>query len=160
MFYRIIACISFFVLFLFNIGFFFLKNFQVIESQKQRNHYKLGQFIKKNIPENSKVIGDPLFFYAVIGAGSDYQYFDLFSTLEERELNHRENYDYDYLIISEQTKLRNIGIANYYLKKAEFDTVATLNLPQTELSQSINNSGLVSEMEKNGYSCVILKRLK
>ncbi len=137
-----------------------LKNYQVFESKEQRNSKIAAQFIRRNIPKKSKIIGDPLFFYAAVKAGSDYQYFDLFNTLIERETAQRKVYNYDYLIISDQSKQRNIEITKYYLKMAEFDTIAILYLSQTEGSKFVNNLGLVSEMEQFGYSSIILKRKK
>ena len=150
----------FFALFFFNLALFLFKTFQVLVELPRRNAEKANLFIKQHIPVGSKVIGDPLFYYAVTENGSFYHYYNLYNTLENREEALRTKFDYDYMIVSGVSLARNAGISAYFYSKSEFDTVATLQFEENTLAGYINRLGLVSSMEASGYSCTLLIRVK
>lgn len=153
-------------LFCYNSLFFVLKNTQAISSITQRDASQAAAFIKKHIPSNSKVIGEPLYYYAVIQAGSDFQYLNLYEDLEVREAFHREVYDYDYLIVTDHHKMRDDKkCIDYYVDKSPFEEVARFQLPRSEFSTQIANLSimdfpLLSDVERHGYNCTIYKRIK
>lgn len=150
----------------YNASFFILKNAQAITGKTERDAAPIKTFIKKHIPTGSKVIGEPLFFYAVQQNGSDFQYLNLYEDLDVREAFHRQDYDYDYIIVSDHLKMRDYkGCIDYYLSKADFIKVATRQHEQAPWTKiisefSIGNFSLLSNVEKHGYNCTIYKRLK
>lgn len=148
------------LLFVFNLILFSFKTFQVITEHQRRHPSTASTFIKKYIPAGSKVIGDPLFYYTVTENGANYHYYDLYNTLEKREEALRTKFDYDYLIVSGISRLRNPAISDYFLQNAQLDTVATLQIPANQLATFLNQLGLVSTMEASGYNCTIFKRKK
>ena len=117
-------------------------------------------FIKKHIPQGSKVIGDPLYYYAVENNGSHYHYYNLYNTLEAREQALRKEYDYDYMIVSGISLARNPSISQYFMANANLDSIAALKVPQNKWALFLNNLGLTSAMEASGYNCILYKRIK
>ena len=153
-------------LLLYNFAFFLLKSGQAIAGNIERDATLAESFILKHIPSGSKVLGEPLYYYAVTNAGSDFQYLNLYEDLELREQFHREQYDYDYLIVTNHLQMRDAkGCIPYYLNKSTFVKVAELENKQSALAESISNISiggftLLSNVEKHGYNCVIYKRIK
>lgn len=141
-----------------NFGYFMIKFGQVFSGINKRSPQGINHFIKKHIPSKSKVVTDPLLYYAIINAEADMQFLNLYDTLPSREQIHRAIYKYDYLIITDNLKQRAKLDVNYYLSQASFDTVATYQVKSNELNQFINQLNLVSQTEEQGYNCIILKR--
>jgi hypothetical protein len=144
----------------FNVLFFSIKTWQVLAEYQRRNASTASEFIKNHIPAGSKVIGDPLYYYAVTENGSMYHYYDLYNTLEKREEALRTIFNYDYLIVSGISIARNPSISAYFLEKADLDTVAVLQIPTTSFADRLNQFGLISSMEASGYNCTLFKRSK
>lgn len=154
------------VLFAYNAVFFVLKNAQALTAMAERNPAVAENFIRQHIPAGSKVVGEPLYFYAVLQNQSDFQYLNLYEDLAVREQYHREVYDYDYLIVTNHLKMRDSkGCIAYYLSKSTVEKVAELQLPTNPWSAFIStlhigSFPLLSNVEKHGYNCVIYKRIK
>lgn len=148
------------LLMMFNFAYSGLKNLQILASLEQRNFTKVEQFIQKYIPKGSKVIGEPMYYYAVRNNQSDYQYFDLYDTLENREKRQRIAYQYEYLIITEHIQWRKPDIVAYYLKNAKLQKVASFKIPRTAWSLWIDQLGLVSNTERFGYDAMIYQRIE
>ena len=150
----------------FNAVFFVLKNAQALAGREQRNPELANEFIKKHIPSGSKVVGEPMFYYAVLLAGSDYQYYNYYNEQDERERLHREVYDYDYLIVTKYHAERDYKkVIPYYFSKSDLRPIATLESKEPKWSAWISGLGfgsfkLLSNVEKHGYSCTIYKRVK
>lgn len=150
----------------YNATFFVLKNAQALSNSKQRTSNNAETFIQQYIPAGSKVIGEPLYYYAVTKAGSDFQYLNLYEDLEVREQFHREVYDYDFLLLTDHLKMRDSkGCIEYYMNKSKFDKIATFKLQESERAKWISElqiAGipLLSNVEKHGYNCIIYKRVK
>lgn len=151
---------AYLLLFIFNLSFSALKAAQILSERESRDPDVALEFIQKNIPPGSRVIGDGSYYYAVIRSGSDHRLYQEFLSLEEREKLLREVYDYDYMIVTEISKNNQPEVSEYYLKKAELVKVAELKLEQAELSRGIAKTGLVSDMERSGYSATIYARIK
>lgn len=148
------------ILLLFNLAFFLLKGMQIIGSLEQRDYQPADSFIRNYIPRGSKVVGDPLYFYSVIKAGSDFQYFNKYGTDEEREQKHREEYDYDYLIITDQSRKREPETILIYLTKAKFRKVGRFQKKPSVFSNKLSEMGVVSAVEDSGYNADLYVRLK
>ena len=149
-----------FILFTHHLTYFALKNTQTLTSLNQRNYQKIDQFIAEHIPEGSRVVGEPLHYYSVIKSGSDFQYMDLFDTLEFREYKHRTDYQYEYLIVSDHLGWRKPHIVDYYLEKSQLKPIAKYQIHPIVLANKINQLGLISQTERTGYNCTIYKRVQ
>lgn len=148
------------LLFVFNAGYFFLKSAQVLSEREKRNPEVADSFVRKHIPEGSRVVGDAQYYYAVIRSGSDYRCYDDFQPLEERERMLREDYGYDYLIVSRRAMEKDPAIVSYFLKHAEVKKVAVLETPVSPEAYWINKLGIVSPAERFGYDAIIFVRIK
>ena len=143
-----------------NLAYFGLKNTQIIASMLQRDFAVADAFVKKHIPKGSKVIGEPMFYYSVIKAGSDYQYMDLYNTLEERERLLRVVYDYEYLVVTEHIEWRKPQIPNYFRTHRKLELIDSLQIPLSSFSQYFANSFLgkhISDVERKGYNCKLYR---
>jgi 4-amino-4-deoxy-L-arabinose transferase-like glycosyltransferase len=143
-----------------NVCYFTLKSAQVISSIEQRDPAIADKFIADHIPQGSKVVGDPLYYYSVKKSGSDYQLYNEYGTLETREQKHRELYNYDYLIITGQSLKREPETVALYLGNAKFQKIAELKIAPSGLNQMIASSGLISNTENSGYNAKIYLRIK
>lgn len=146
------------LLLMFNLAYFSLKNIQVMASLGQRQPHQVTQFVQKHIPKGARVIGEPMYFYAVLQAGSNYQYMDLYETLETREARQRIRYKYEYLIITDHLRWRKPKVVQYYLQNSKLKQIARFEVPASALSQKIARLGLLSGVEDKGYNCIIYKR--
>jgi 4-amino-4-deoxy-L-arabinose transferase-like glycosyltransferase len=143
-----------------NVSYFTIKSAHIISSMQQRDPALADKFVTGHIPAGSKVVGDALYFYAVKKSGSDYQFFDKYASLEIREQRHREDYNYDYIIITDQSLKREPEAVAIYLENSRFKKVAELNIAPSVLNQKISALGLVSNTENSGYNAVIYLRIK
>lgn len=150
----------------YNSLFFVLKSAQAITASEERKPKVAEAFIRKHIPKGSKVVGEPLYFYAVCQNESDFQYLNLYEDLEKREKYHREVYQYQYLLVTNHLKMRDSkGCINYYLGKAKFEKIATLEIKENSWAKrisklSIGSFQLLSNVEKHAYNCIIYKRIE
>ena len=149
-----------FILFAHHLAYFTLKNTQTLTSLQQRDYQNIDRFIADHIPEGSRVVGEPLHYYSVIKSGSDFQYMDLFDTLEFREYKHRTDYQYEYLIVSDHLRWRKLHIIDYYLEKSQLKPIAKYQIHPIVLANKINQLGLISQTERTGYNCTIYKRVQ
>jgi 4-amino-4-deoxy-L-arabinose transferase-like glycosyltransferase len=145
------------LLLIFNISYFMLKAVQVISERNERDPEVAEHFIKEHIPAGSKIVGDHLYYYAAIKSGSDYQYTHLFGTLETRERVLREEYQYEYFVVSSQLRQRQPDVVALFFENANFTKVASLQTSQSAISSHIARLGLISDMERDGYSGDIYK---
>lgn len=148
------------IIFIFNLSFFTVKAIQVIAEADIKDPKLADQFIKDNIAIGSKVIGDAQFYYSVIKAGSEYRLYDQYFSDEQRERLLREEFDYDYFIVSERAEEYQAEKIAVFLKNGQFKKVATLKYPESELAKRIGRLGIVSSAERHGYNATILVRIK
>lgn len=148
------------LLLLLHAGFAGLKVAQALTSASQRQPWLAGSFVARHIPPGSRVVGDALFYYAVVQNGSEFQYVDAYNSLPERERRQRLNFDFDYLLVSEISAGRDPEILPYYLSKANYDTVAVFQQPEPAFVARLYQFGLLSQMERSGYNAVLLRRRK
>jgi hypothetical protein len=148
------------ILLVHNLGYFTLKSADILSSLNQRDPETADRFIADHISPGSKVVGDPLYFYSVKKSGSNYQYFDKYGSPEAREQKHRELYNYDYLIVTEQSLKGNRETVALYMGNSRFQKVAELRIPRSELNKKISSWGLISNIESSGYNATIYIRIK
>ncbi len=157
------------LLIVFNISIFSLKGATLLFEYPSRNYKKVESFIKKNIPENSCVVADEIYYYAVLSSGSEFLNLCSFNrNTAEVEKVYREKYKYDYLIVSERIKkVRGYDIP-FYTDKSEFIKVGELKMPHSGLIEWLSTANIFKSLgtfgnysfSSTGYDGVIYKRVK
>jgi 4-amino-4-deoxy-L-arabinose transferase-like glycosyltransferase len=130
------------VLLTFNFSSSSMNGFRAITEIENRNYKEADAFIKEHIPSGSKVIGDPVYFYSVKKAGSD---FELLNDLRRSERNDEVNsrqLDYDYLIVTDLARKSDPETIVNYLSQAKYRKVARF------------------EIKNSGYNADLYVRLK
>ncbi|MCU0447346.1 MAG: glycosyltransferase family 39 protein [Microscillaceae bacterium] len=148
------------ILLMYNFSYFGAKNVQVWASMSQRDYRVAEAFVQKHIPPQSRVISEPMYFYAVEKNQAKFQMMDEYETLPNREQFHRQIFDYQYFILTDHLRWRKPEIVAYYQQKATLIAIARLELPPSAWSLWIDKLGLLSTTERTGYSCTIYKRVK
>lgn len=143
----------------FNLSFFTIKTIYIYSDYQQRNSKKISDFIEKNIPKKSKVIGEATYYYACKKQQIDYRLFDKYLSLEEREKKLRINFNYDYFIVSNLAQKRAKSEIDYFLSKGQFKKIASYQTKNNWLNKLILQTKVISLMEQEGYSCIIYKRI-
>ena len=85
-----------------NFTFFSLKNFEIYSNYKSRNPKLVHDFIEKNIPKESKVLGSWEYFYVCEGNGHPFQ--SLGNGFSSQRLHHQiQNFKFDYLFLNKRS---------------------------------------------------------
>ncbi len=121
-------------------------------------HQQLDEFIAQHIPPDSRVVGEDKFYFSARKNRINYQsaIFWWLTNDEERELYHRNNFNYEYIV-----KELNSGASwEPYFKNSVFDTVAVFkeNKTSNALSRYKQMLGSWFYFNPKVYDCVILKR--
>lgn len=99
--YTIYATIVF--LLLVNTGVFTLKAITIVSTIAERDPKPLNHWVKKHLPEGSRVVGDDRYYYACLQNNSDFQYMDRVHNHSTRARYHATEYQPNFLFISTQT---------------------------------------------------------
>ncbi len=141
------------LLLLVNLSYWTIKITYLCKTSDARNEQTAINFIKKYIPENSKIIGDAQYYFIAKANKCSYEYLDKYGTLEKRALFHKERYKYQYIIISDQETSRCEYDFNYYKKFSKIEKIARLDYPALKLP-------FISGFDSKGYACTIYKRVE
>ena len=134
------------LLLLMNLGIFSFKGFAVLGTWDERNPEPVHAFIDEHISEGANVIAEEQFYYGVIQAGADFHFSNRLLSTEEREVYLREEFDYEYLIISDELYRNRPGFFEYFDERSELEKVA-------EYRYEEERSGLVQQMlDMAGFS--------
>ncbi|WP_154658491.1 hypothetical protein [Eisenibacter elegans] len=147
------------LLFVFNGTYALLKNAQILSSLSQRNPTTAQAFVAKNIPPGSRVVAEPMYYYALQKNGSQLQLMNYFENLYSREARQRTQFDYEYLIVTEHLRWRDPQTVAHYLSQADFVLVDSLFLPPSLWAEKLESTRLLSPVERTGYSALIYRRL-
>ncbi|MBY0426220.1 MAG: hypothetical protein K2Q22_11330, partial [Cytophagales bacterium] len=150
------------LLFFFNTAYFSLKAVQVLSSWDIRNPSFLEERIKTRIPSGSKVVGDALLYYAVERSNCKFQYIDHFGNdVGVREKILINDFDFEYLILSDQYMKRSFADAQYLIQSGRYELVEKVNYHPQTVSSSILPLWALSQLENStGYNCTIFRRKK
>ncbi|TAF67395.1 MAG: hypothetical protein EAZ55_03505 [Cytophagales bacterium] len=143
-----------------NLSYFSLKQIQILSSMAAKDPEQATLFVKKHVPTGSRVVGEPIYYYAVKQSGSDYQYTNIYGDLRITEYRQRTEWQYDYYIVTEQARWRYRDTVNYYLGQAKFEKVAVLSFQRSSWAKWIDSWNLLSTVDKEGYSATLYRRLK
>jgi len=148
---KILGAVLFIGLLAYEMLYFGIKVFQSYRQLTTHNHQIIWDFVKKNIPKGSKVVAEPIFYYAITESGSAMMYANLFGELPAREQYHRQTWDYDYLLLRYANRESNI--AQFYKSHSKLVCLDSLLLESS-------NFWLGSTHEKEGYSAILFKRIR
>jgi hypothetical protein len=146
-------------LFLLNFGIFCFKNLIVWTFSNQRDSAVLLEEVKKQIPKDSKVIGDDCYYYAVKQSGSDFQYLERGSHTPMRWNYHSNIYQYSYII--GQDPSQNPPELLYYMKNSRLIPVGSIKMkPNSPFGNRLES--LLKRFNfriPQGYKGIIYKRI-
>lgn len=91
------------LLLLFNFGLVSYKYFVVLRECDGRSPQKLGAWMSKSIPPGSRVVADDKYYYAVISAGSAFQYYARGGSDMDRVVYHTGKWNAGYLLVEDTT---------------------------------------------------------
>ena len=144
-----------------NVLLFTMKVITIYISSETRNPVYISSFVKRNIPPQSRVIGDESHFYAVTKASSEFQYIHLFKKDLEREEYQRNVYNYDYIIWSDRLQRDYPALLDVYKRKSKIIEVAEFkNNKNKKLAFAERALKSLNVPVDITYNCVIYKRLK
>lgn len=143
----------------FNLATFLLKALVLMSSSPVRRPAVAEEFARRNIPQNARVVGDELYYFAVTAAGSDFQYAHLYSSLQEREAYHREIWDYDYLMVSERLLEDKPEVFEHYRTHSLLILTDSLKTEMPPLLKSVSQM-LPYDISSSGYNGFIYQRVK
>jgi hypothetical protein len=141
------------VLIICNISYWSLKGVYIFKTLEARNEQTAIDFIKKHIPQGSRIIGDAQYYYIAKANNCKFEYIDKYGSIENRYLAQSKTFDYQYIIISEQEANRCIYALNFYKNKDQLIEVANLTYPEVKIP-------LISNFDAKGYACKVYKRVK
>lgn len=144
---------------------FWLKILQVQSSLSARDHAQAVAFVRRHIPPGSKVVAEPMYWFAIRQAGADMQYMDIYEETHLREKWQREVYQYEYLLVTDHLRWRKPEVVAYYMGQAVFDSLgrwepAITSLNRRIASWQIGSVRLLSDNERTGYAATIYRRKK
>ncbi|GIV39101.1 MAG: hypothetical protein KatS3mg033_0901 [Thermonema sp.] len=145
-------------LLLFNLGYTFAKQVQVFMSLPMRDYRSFHAFVCRHIPPGSKVVSEPMPYYALLEAGADLQLMDYYNTTEERERIHREEYRAEYMIVTDHLAWRKAGIVALYRAKANWQPIARYERRASAWLAEWERFFRLSSTERTGYNCTIYRR--
>ncbi len=138
---------------LFNLSLFLIKTANIAFSWNARNPAPICNFVEQNVPAGSKVIGTELFYYSILENGSYYQFIKWNGEDAARELHHRTQFGYEYIIVPKS--MINSSLLNRYFANSELIWVADFNSDSTNKLSSFEFAEL-----GESYNCTLYRRVK
>ncbi|MCH8902366.1 MAG: glycosyltransferase family 39 protein [Bacteroidetes bacterium] len=153
-----VSVAAIYILLILNLGLFGMKTAVIFAGYEGRYPVTFDEFIQQNIPRSSHVIGHETFYYSVIKAESDFQYFHLYNSEEEIVSTYqRDEYDYDYLIVSEEFSDRDDVIITRLKRDSQLEKLTEYSKAKSRLDRRLSSWGI---NYIGSYNCVIYQRIK
>jgi len=147
-------------LLLFNLSTFVIKNTGIVLDLKLRDYKRLNSIVNQNIPKNSRVIGNEVYFYTVIQNNCDFQTIERGGNWLDRYDYQAKVFDFDYLILNEQFIEDHKGIFSIY-HVDEMEVIQRIKLGDEKNSITIKISNLLDiPNPMYSYNGIIYKRKK
>lgn len=148
------------LLFIYGIAFL-LKLTYIFSTSSERNNKNFEKYISTVIPQNSRVIGDEMYYYAVAKTNSSFQFMHIFNESDSlREKFQREKFDYDYMIVSTDFLAKsNSRLVHLYATNSTLYKIGEYLVPRTFLSSKLYEWRPNLVFAYN-YNCIIFKRVK
>jgi 4-amino-4-deoxy-L-arabinose transferase-like glycosyltransferase len=146
----------------YNLSLFGFRTALLVLDWPSRDHRKVEAFVNRNVPQNARVAGDYIFYYAVVNNGNPYQM--LFSYQTGEDINRvekfcRDTFNYDYMLMAERTPVGNPKVANLFLKGDSMVPVAAYTTEHSALLWKLNEMGLY-EVRRGTYDGTLYRRVR
>jgi hypothetical protein len=138
-----------------NLSYLALRQAQAVLLLSENESEKLLKFLKKNVPQHSKIIGDDAFFYFCLEAGIRFEICQWKLDDELRERLHRQQYDYDYFI----TSLPVPSSHPFHIYSSKSKLIAQ----DTFLIRPLDRKNLIVKLlqvDRSALNCIVWKRDK
>lgn len=145
-------------LLLFNGAYTIAKQVQITASMPLRDYRPFHDFIRQHIPPGSKVVSEPMPYYALLEAGADLQLMDYYNTPGERVRIHMEEYRAEYMIVTDHIAWRKPGIVALYRSKGRWRAIARYERQPPAWLPAWEAFFHLSSTERTGYNCTIYRR--
>ena len=141
---------------IFNILIFSLKNSLILSTWKSRDIGEVTRQIGAVVPAGSRVIGDEVYYYSVLEAGSNFQYMDRGADGYRRKRYHENEYRYQYAIVrtppSDRTQFE------HYFQDSGLTPAGTITMQTSDNGLIFNILKALSVEVPKGYNGIIYKR--
>lgn len=111
-----------------NLGIFTVKNLAIWLTMPAKNQSLVTGQIRKIIPNGSRVIGDEVYYYSVLQAGSDFQYLNRGASTYQRYAYHEKEYQYQYAIVRNPNQFEYEF--NHYNRDKKLVEVGRISMPE------------------------------
>lgn len=115
-----------------NLGIFTVKNLAIWLTMPAKNQTLVTAQISNIIPKGSKVIGDEVYYYSVLQAGSDFQYLNRGASTYQRYAYHENEYGYQFAVVRNPNQFEYEF--NHYNRDKKLVEIGRISMP--ELSSS------------------------
>ncbi len=122
-----VAAAVFLALVVFNGAAFAARSVIELAQWQPRDPAPIAQLLRTHVPPGARVIGDDKFYFAVLSAGSDFQYWQRGATTAERAAYHADTYDFDYVLTSAAATSE---LFRTYAARVPLREVATIARPE------------------------------
>jgi hypothetical protein len=118
-----LTCLVLAALLVFNVTAFAARVTLETVQWRSRDPAPVARLVGATVPPGSKVVGDDKFYFAVMEAGSDFQYWERGGTLDARAAYHADDWGFDYVVTSAPP---TSSLFRAYTARAPLVAVATL----------------------------------
>ncbi len=136
-----------------NLSYLALRQVQAVLLLGENSSQKLLKFVKENIPENSRIVGDEVFFYVAAQIQAEFEICRWKLDIEEREKLHREIFDYEYFMTS--YPLSEGHPFFLYHKNSALRALDTFLLERKQTKLLVN----LFHVDRSDLNCIIWKRI-
>jgi hypothetical protein len=152
--------LSIFSLLIFNLTWFYIKAVAITVNNSSRNYSTVTNFIKLHIPPNSKVIGDEMYYYAIINNNCKFQYINLhINDVRKIEKYRRTVFEYEFLVLSNRLANSNPNLLKLYTDNQRLEVVGELKSNNSLLLNFFSQFGIY-DFSKEGYNGKIYQRIE
>lgn len=145
----------------FNLFIFAFKSVSIIADYPLRQSDYVDNLVRELIPQNSKVVANDMYFYAIKKNNSLFQTIEYGATGKQRFDYHKDDWKFDYLIINKSFLEERNALCNYYIDSANLEFVREIDYNFQRKSLTLYFSELFFDGKVTySYNGVIYKRKK
>ncbi|MFC2084645.1 ArnT family glycosyltransferase [Bacteroidota bacterium] len=135
--HRRVLNFSLVIILVISLSLFSFKGVKLISNWENRNPELSDLFIKNYIPEGSKIIGNPIYFFSGIKNNCEFTNLPGDSNVELLDKFLSEQYDFEYLVMSKNSISGNNKLYNYFFNNYSLSRVGELNLKEPGINNKL-----------------------